>query len=88
MMDNETSIRIQQEETNRRMELQRANQEAAAAKHRRLSYQGEEAARLAAEEAASQSSGYTYQEDVERRARILAYMCVSCSFSELSISMS
>lgn len=73
-MDHETSIRLQQEEAQRRLELQRAHQEALSAKQRRLDEQTEEAARVAAQRAASQGHDYSRQEDAARQARILAFM--------------
>lgn len=79
MIDHETSLRIQQDEVERRFEQRRAHREAAAAKERRILSQTDEAAAAVAANIASSSVNgdhKSYQEDIERRARILAFMCV------------
>lgn len=79
-------MRIQQDELTRRREQQRAQQEAAAAKERRILAHTEEAAAASLANlppASSISSQTLYTEDIERKARILAFMYV-CAFSCLT----
>jgi hypothetical protein len=59
----------------RRLEHQRAQQEARAAKERRIFVHTEEAAaRVAAASTLEDGGRQPYQEDVERRTRIIAFM--------------
>jgi len=74
-MDDQTSLRIQQEEMSRHLEHQRAQQEARAAKERKiLAHTEEAAARVAAASNPEDGIYQPYREDMERRARIIAFM--------------
>lgn len=72
-MDFQTNIRRQQEEAEREVARRKALKEAAEAKERRIREQGEEAA-AQARQIAESSSRQPYKEDLERRAKILAFM--------------
>lgn len=75
MIDDQTSLRIQQEEMSRRFEHQRAQQEARAAKERKIiAHTDEAASRVAVASTSENGVRQPYQEDTERRARIIAFM--------------
>lgn len=77
MIDDQTSLRIQQEEMSRRREHQRAQQEARVEKERKIIAHTEEAAaRVVAASHSESDVRQPYQENMERRAGMIAFMWV------------